>query len=135
MTTSCRPSFMSTTSAASMATSVPEPTAIPTSAAASAGASLMPSPTKAILAPASRSSCTLASLPAGFTPATTYLRSMPAWAAMCAAVRSLSPEIIHTFIPSWVSCFTTAGASGFSESATASAPAMKSLEPIDFGAL
>ena len=36
---------ISTTSAASMATSVPVPTARPTSASARAGASLMPSPT------------------------------------------------------------------------------------------
>jgi len=38
---------MSTTSAASIATSVPVPMAKPTSACASAGASLIPSPTKA----------------------------------------------------------------------------------------
>jgi hypothetical protein len=44
----------STTSAASMATSVPVPSATPTSAAASTGASLIPSPTKATLSPSAR---------------------------------------------------------------------------------
>ena len=43
--TPCRLPDISTTSAASMATSVPVPMATPTSACASAGASLMPSPT------------------------------------------------------------------------------------------
>ena len=42
---------ISVTSAASMATSVPEPIAMPTSAWASAGASLMPSPTMATTSP------------------------------------------------------------------------------------
>ena len=42
---------ISTTSAASMATSVPVPIANPTSACASAGASLIPSPTNATLSP------------------------------------------------------------------------------------
>mmetsp|Transcript_49501 Transcript_49501/g.129139 ORF Transcript_49501/g.129139 Transcript_49501/m.129139 type:complete len:470 (-) Transcript_49501:1599-3008(-) len=111
-----------------MATSVPVPTAMPTSAMASAGASLTPSPTKAILAPRSRNSCTLANLPAGLTPATTCATSTPASAAMCAAVRSLSPEIIHTCTPFWVSCLMTARASGLRESATAIAPARKRRE-------
>jgi hypothetical protein len=44
----------STTSAASIATSVPVPSATPTSAAARTGASLMPSPTKATLRPSLR---------------------------------------------------------------------------------
>ena len=47
--TSLRRLFISTTSAASMATSVPAPMAMPMSARVSAGASLMPSPTMATL--------------------------------------------------------------------------------------
>jgi len=43
--------FMSTTAAAFMATSAPDPMAIPRSACASAGASLMPSPTMATREP------------------------------------------------------------------------------------
>jgi len=46
---------------------------------------------------------------------------------MCAAVRSLSPEIIHTSMPRCCSCFTTGRASGLSESATANAPARSSV--------
>ena len=62
---------MSTTSADEMATSVPAPMAMPTSARASAGASLIPSPTMATVRPASCSSRTLASFCAGSTPAMT----------------------------------------------------------------
>ena len=50
-TTPRRSPDIKTTSADSIATSVPVPMAMPTSAYASAGASLMPSPTKAILRP------------------------------------------------------------------------------------
>jgi hypothetical protein len=46
-----------------MATSVPVPMAMPTSAAASAGASLMPSPTKASLVPFALSFSMAATLP------------------------------------------------------------------------
>ena len=49
VTTPCRSPDMSVMSAASMATSVPVPMAMPTSACASAGASLMPSPTIATM--------------------------------------------------------------------------------------
>ena len=50
---------MSTTSAVSMATSVPAPMATPISAWARAGASLTPSPTMATLRPSACSSATL----------------------------------------------------------------------------
>jgi len=86
--TSIRSLRTSTMSALSMATSVPAPMAIPTSARASAGASLMPSPTMATL-PVSASSRTCASLPSGRTPATTA--SVPTCCWMAEAVRSLSP--------------------------------------------
>ncbi len=73
-----RSSRISAMSAASIATPTPSPMAMPTSARASAGASLMPSPTIATTRPS-----TLQSLgfqpasPAGVTPATTS-RTMPA---------------------------------------------------------
>ena len=51
VTTSNKSFFISTTSALSIATSVPAPMAIPTSALASAGASFMPSPTIATFLP------------------------------------------------------------------------------------
>ena len=69
--TSERSERISTTSAELMATSVPAPMAIPTSARASAGASLMPSPTMATFSPASCSSRTFCSFWSGSTPAMT----------------------------------------------------------------
>lgn len=53
---------MRTMSAASMATSVPVPMAMPTSARAKAGESLIPSPTMATFFPSFWSSWTLATL-------------------------------------------------------------------------
>ncbi len=53
----------------SMATSVPEPTAMPRSACASAGASLMPSPTMATFFPACWSFCISRALSSGRTSA------------------------------------------------------------------
>ena len=64
------------TPADSMATSVPVPIAMPTSADASAGASLTPSPTIATACPRAWRSATAAALPSGRTSAMT--RSMPA---------------------------------------------------------
>ena len=63
------------TPADSMATSVPVPIATPTSAEASAGASLIPSPTIATAVPSAWSAATAAALPSGRTSAST--RSMP----------------------------------------------------------
>ena len=71
------------TPAEAMATSVPAPIAMPTSACASAGASLTPSPTIATLRPSACSSLTFAALSSGRTPAKN--RSMPSSAATDAA--------------------------------------------------
>ena len=65
----------SVTPALSIATSVPPPMAMPTSAAASAGASLTPSPTMATRRPSPRSRCTTSLLRSGSTPAS--ISSMP----------------------------------------------------------
>ena len=78
-----------TTSAVSTATSVPAPMAMPTSACASAGASLTPSPTIATRRPARWSSATRSALSPGRTSAMTS--SMPSSAAMRCAVARLSP--------------------------------------------
>src|SRR6266508_303132 len=76
-------------SPASMATSVPVPMAMPRSACASAGASLIPSPTTATTSPASWRRRTSAAFPAGSTAAST--RSIPTSAATRRAVLSSSP--------------------------------------------
>ena len=115
--------FMRTTSAASMATSVPAPMAMPMSALVSAGASLMPSPTMMVF-PFSLSSRITASLPSGRTPATTSLT--PASRPMASAVRRLSPVSITTCMPMFLSCFMASGLSGFMVSATDISPSTRS---------
>src|SRR5436190_7325211 len=77
------------TSLASMATSVPVPIASPRSACASAGASLMPSPTMATTCPASCRRFTSANLSSGYTSAST--RSIPTSAATRSATVRSSP--------------------------------------------
>lgn len=67
------PTRIRTMSAASMATSVPVPMAMPTSARARAGESLTPSPTMATRSPLSCSSWTLATLWDGSTSANTFV--------------------------------------------------------------
>ena len=99
---------MSVMSAASMATSVPVPMAMPTSAWASAGASLMPSPTmpdRAALgleARRLRRPCR-----SGRTSAST--RSTPTERAMASAVRRLSPVSMTTSRPRRRSAATAGG--------------------------
>ncbi len=66
-----------TTSATALARSVPVPSAIPTSAAASAGASFRPSPTIATRPPRARSSAIFAALPSGRIEAKTWSAGMP----------------------------------------------------------
>ena len=117
--TSFRWLFISTTSAASMAISVPAPMAIPISALVSAGASLIPSPTIATFPFFFRERITL-SLPSGSTPAITW--STPAWAPMAFAVLSLSPVSITTWIPMFLSSLTAWGLSSLITSATAMIP-------------
>ena len=73
MGTSSGSERIKTTSAVSIATSVPAPMAIPMSAVANAGASLTPSPTMATFLPALCSSATLAALSPGSTSAITVL--------------------------------------------------------------
>ena len=105
----------------SIATSVPVPIARPMSACASAGASLMPSPTIATRLPSDCSRLTSAALRSGRTSART--RPMPTWRAMAAAVRRLSPVIITTSRPSARRPARAATDSSLSVSATARTPA------------
>ena len=111
--------FIRTTSAASMAISVPAPMAIPISALVRAGASLMPSPTIATFPFFFRERITL-SFPSGSTPAMTS--STPAWAPIALAVRSLSPVSMTTWIPMFCSSLIASGLSSFITSATAIIP-------------
>ena len=99
--------------------SVPAPMAIPTSALVSAGASLIPSPTIAVL-PCFFKSRTTASFPSGSTPAITS--STPACFPIAFAVRSLSPVSMTTWIPIFCSSRIARGLSSFITSATAMIP-------------
>mmetsp|Transcript_10714 Transcript_10714/g.44942 ORF Transcript_10714/g.44942 Transcript_10714/m.44942 type:complete len:360 (+) Transcript_10714:382-1461(+) len=120
-----------------MAISVPAPIAIPTSAAASAGASLIPSPTMAttgttrratvLTAPVSvfftggaLSSSIFAAFPAGDTSACTD--TIPHSAAIARAVCQLSPVTKCDSTPMRLSAATTPAASGRMGSVMASAP-------------
>ena len=93
-----------------MATSVPAPMAMPTSARARAGASFTPSPTIATDRPRSCSSATARSLSSGSTSANTS--SMPRSAATASATWRASPVIITTLIPSDFNAATASRASG-----------------------
>ena len=100
---------MSTTSAVSIATSVPAPIAMPTSAWASAGASLTPSPTIATLRPCAWSSATLAALSPGSTSAM-HLVDADLGARSRSAVARLSPVSMTGRTPSSFSAATAAAA-------------------------
>ena len=83
-----------------MATSAPVPMAIPRSACASAGASLMPSPTIATTAPPAWSSATSAALSPGSTSARIAIRTdADLGADRRPPSRRRSPVIIHTSSP------------------------------------
>ena len=114
---------MRTTSAVSIATSVPAPMAIPRSAWARAGASFTPSPTIATFFPALCSSAILLALSPGSTSAITACT--PSWAAIRFAVASLSPVSMTTSTPASFNAATAAaevgrGASAIPINATAS---------------
>ena len=124
--------FISTISAASMATSVPAPIAIPISALVSAGASLIPSPTIATF-PCSFNTLITSSFPSGKTPATTS--STPACLPIAFAVRSLSPVSITTCTPIFLSSKTALGLSSLITSATAIIPISSLPLPKNIGVL
>ena len=117
--------FISTISAASIATSVPAPIAIPKSALVKAIASLMPSPTIATF-PNSCSFLMTSSLPSGRTSAIT--KSTPASFAIASAVFFRSPVNITVKTPCFLSSLIPSFASVFKLSATEMAP--KSSSPL-----
>ncbi len=90
--------------AASDATSVPEPKAIPTSAAARAAASLTPSPTMATRRPSCLAFATRATLSAGLHAALTRL--MPTSAATTPATSAASPVRSSLSMPRDFNVFT-----------------------------
>ncbi len=86
-------------SADSTAISDPLPIATPRSARASAGASLIPSPTIATTCPARWISATTSALSAGSIPARTRSGAMPTASATTRAAASASPETSQISIP------------------------------------
>ena len=105
----------------SIATSVPVPIAMPTSAWASAGASLMPSPAMATLRPSFCRSRTTSNFFSGKTSASNS--SMPRLLATASAVARLSPVSMTRRIPSVLRLRTACTAKGLTGSAMPISPA------------
>ena len=97
---------------------------MPTSAAASAGASLMPSPTIATTWPPARNCATAAALSPGSTSARTSV--MPSSRATTSALPRLSPVSITVLTPSACNPATAAWAVGLTVSPKASRPSTSS---------
>ncbi len=110
--------------ALSMATSVPVPIAMPTSAAARAGASLTPSPAMATTWPSACRRRTTSAFCSGSTSATTSSR--PRERATACAVTRLSPVSMITRSPSACSRRIASGVLGLIGSATPSRPTASS---------
>mmetsp|Transcript_14376 Transcript_14376/g.48596 ORF Transcript_14376/g.48596 Transcript_14376/m.48596 type:complete len:379 (+) Transcript_14376:678-1814(+) len=109
-------------SALSFATCAPAPTAMPRLAYASAGESLMPSPTMATVWPCRWSSDTRSALSFGARPARTREGSMPTSAATHSAALAWSPVSSHTSRPMARSAATAVAASPLGRSATPRTP-------------
>ena len=103
-----------------IATSVPVDIATPTSARASAGASLIPSPTIATRRPCARRLVTSSAFFCGEHSAKTS--SIPSWCAIALAAAGLSPLAMISRSPSLRSAAKTPAADGFTGSAIPSAP-------------
>ncbi len=111
-----------------MATSAPVPIATPRSAAARAGASLMPSPTMATTLPRARSSSTTPALSPGSTWARTRSGGIPTCAATARAVARWSPVTSQASMPAASRARTASADSGFTGSAIASSPAGRAVD-------
>ena len=112
--------------AVSIATSVPVPSAMPTVARASAGASFTPSPTMPTLAPCSASSAMIVDLSSGrASPCTS---SMPNSPPMRCATDTASPDTSSGVTWSRLSCSTAALACG-RNSSTSSKRASRASPP------
>ncbi len=114
---------MRVTSEAAIATSVPLPMAMPRSARARAGASLIPSPTMATVLPPRWRAATWAAFCSGSTSARTCRGSIPTSRAMASAVARWSPVSIQTSSPRARSWATASADPGLRVSATAIRPA------------
>ena len=97
--------------------------AMPTSAAASAGASLTPSPAIATFEPFAFRSSTRACLPSGVRSA--WMDSMSTCSATAAAVSALSPVAMRMWRPCFASAWMASAAPGLMGSATARRPARR----------
>ena len=115
VTIPCKSPEISVISEAAIATSVPVPIAIPTSAWARAGASLIPSPTIATIFPSDCNAWILAAFCSGRTWAKT--RTMPTSWAIASAVAWLSPVSITTSKPIFFKALTVATEVGLRASA------------------
>ena len=113
--------------AALIATSVPVAIAMPMSAEASAGASLIPSPTMATTFPL-RNSAIFRALSAGSSPANAS--STPTRRATACAAPSLSPVSITVRTPSRRKPATAAAAPGFGSSPNATTPNRRAGGPM-----
>ncbi|KKS06847.1 MAG: hypothetical protein UU61_C0028G0001 [Parcubacteria group bacterium GW2011_GWB1_41_4] len=120
LTTSLKSSFIKTISPVSIATSVPDPKAIPRFAWASAGASLMPSPTIATTLPSDCNFLISSDFPWGKTSAKTL--SIPTCFAIASPTLLLSPVIIATCFPILWSISTASFEFSFKTSATTIIP-------------
>mmetsp|Transcript_71152 Transcript_71152/g.204024 ORF Transcript_71152/g.204024 Transcript_71152/m.204024 type:complete len:242 (-) Transcript_71152:1501-2226(-) len=113
-----------------MARCAPAPMATPTSAPASAGASLTPSPTKQTLPLDSAiSASTLSAFCFGRASAHTWSSGMPTSLAMARAVLRPSPVHIHTSMPRCWRYRMVATASARTASRTATAPSRHTFLP------
>ncbi len=105
-----RSPLTSVTAALSMATSVPVPIAIPTSAAARAGASLIPSPAMATRRPSSRRLLTPSPVCLPAAPLQCTSSIPPTCSATASAVIRLSPVIMTSRTPALRSALTALAA-------------------------
>ena len=113
--------------ALSIATSVPVPIAMPTSAAASAGASLMPSPAMATICPL-RVSASIARVFSARVHAGLDFIEAELLARRRRAVCSLSPVSMTIFSPSSCSDWMASGVESLIGSATATSPAALTVQ-------
>ena len=111
-----------------MATSAPVPIATPRSAAASAGASLMPSPTIATTLPRACSSSTTPALSPGSTWARTRSGGIPTCAATARAVARWSPVTSQASMPAASRARTASADSGLTGSAIAIRPDRRAVD-------
>ena len=128
VTIPCKSPEIKVISLAAIATSVPVPMAIPKSACANAIASLMPSPTMATIFPFFCKYSIFSAFSWGRSAA--KKRRIPNSLAIASAVSRLSPVIIITSKPIFLSLATTKEEKGFKTSEMAITPSKRPLTAI-----